>query len=475
MSVKPKTPDLVSVTTINRDGSRHFLQPSEVTGRFTTWRRLFGLGLIAIYAVLPWITINGHPAVFLDVATRRFHLFGLTLAAQDLWVLFFLITGLGFTLFVVTALFGRLWCGWACPYTVFQDVFRRVEYWLEGDGPARRKLDDSRWTLNKIARRGSKWLVFLLLATTIAHLFLAYFVSIPELWDMMHRSPLESARSFGVVAFLTVVLYFCFTWFREQFCIIMCPYGRLQSALTDDDTIIIGYDERRGEPRGKKSDPDAGDCIDCRRCVNVCPTGIDIRNGLQLECVGCSACIDACDAIMKKVGRDPGLVRYDSLNGFAGKSKRILRPRVFLYAAVLVAGLALFLVMAFTNARPINAEFTRTRIGNSTYGENERSVINPWKLRLINKRNQPVTFTVTLESAPEGMILTGIDKPIVFEAGKEGDRSFSLMWDKAHYTGPHEVRIHIHAEPGDAHVRETLDFLGPNPALMDKPAPPSNP
>ena len=173
MSSTPKKPDLVSVTTINQDGSRYFLQPSEVKGRFTRYRRLFMGLLLLIYAALPWITINDAPAVFLDIATRRFHLFGLTLAVQDLWILFFLIAGLGFTLFFVTALLGRLWCGWACPYTVFQEIFRRVEYWLEGDGPARRKLDAASWGPNKILRRGTKWIIFFFLATALAHIFLS--------------------------------------------------------------------------------------------------------------------------------------------------------------------------------------------------------------------------------------------------------------------------------------------------------------
>jgi cytochrome c oxidase accessory protein FixG len=461
-----KSPDLVSVTTINSDGSRHFLQPSHVHGRFTTWRRIFGLLLVAIYVALPWIKINGYPAVFLDIATRRFHLFGLTLAAQDLWVLFFLIAGLGLTLFVVTALFGRLWCGWACPYTVFIDNFYRpIEAWLEGDGPDRRKLDDAPWTADKIMRRAAKWFLFLLIAAAIAHVFLSYFVSLPKLWGMMRGSPLDNAKSFGVIAVLTIVLYFCFTWFREQFCIIMCPYGRLQSALTDDDTVIIGYDKIRGEPRGKASDPNAGDCIDCRRCVNVCPTGIDIRHGLQLECIGCSYCIDACDEIMENLGRPRGLVRYDSMNRLAGRAGRIVRPRLFLYAAMVVIGAALFGITAAKNARPITAQITRTR--GKPYLVNEQAILNRWKLTLINKRNQPTTFTVSLEGAPEGLRMSGIDGPVEFAAGREDVLSVVFLWDRARYSGPAEFEVLIHGEPGNAEVRQTVRFLGPNPQLLE--------
>jgi cytochrome c oxidase accessory protein FixG len=461
-----KQPDLVSVTTINKDGSRYFLQPSNVSGRFTRWRRTAGIILLAVYAVLPWIKINGFPAVFLDVATRRFHFFGLTLAAQDLWILFFLIVGMGFTLFVVTAILGRLWCGYACPYTVFLDqLYRPIERWIEGDGPARRKMDDAPWKAPKILRRGTKWVLYALISTAIAHVFLAYFVSIPELWDMMHRSPLENARSFGIVAFLSVALYFCFTWFREQFCVIMCPYGRLQSALTDDDTIIIGYDSGRGEPRGKKTDPEAGDCIDCRRCVTVCPTGIDIRNGLQLECIGCAACIDACDAVMEKVDRPRGLVRYDSMKGLAGQPHRFLRPRIAIYAAIVLVGVGLFGVTATRNARPINAQLVLMR-GNP-YLVNDQAILNRFRLNLINKRNQPVTFAVSLVDPPAGVGMSGLDETITFAAGKEDDLSVVFLWERMNYEGSADITVRVHAEPGNTEVLQTIRFLGPNPALLD--------
>src|ERR1035437_1388414 len=238
----PKKPNLDSVTTINDDGSRYFLHPADVRGRWVTARRLVGLVLIAICVLLPWIPINGHPAVFLDVEQRMFHLFGLTLVPQDLWVMFFAITGLGFTLFVATSLLGRVWCGWACPYTVFLDhVYRRIERWIEGDAIARRALDREPWHAVKIFKRVLKHLLFVIVAALIAHVFLSYFVSLRRLYGYMHEGPLQHATAFGIIAFLTLVLWFCFGYFREQFCIIMCPYGRLQGALIDDDTINVGY------------------------------------------------------------------------------------------------------------------------------------------------------------------------------------------------------------------------------------------
>lgn len=241
-----------SLSTINDDGSRYFLYPSDVHGRFTTARRLSAYFLIAVYLLLPWIPVNGYPAVFLDLASRRFHFFGYTLAAQDAWLLFFGVTGLGFVLFFLTALFGRLWCGWACPQTVFLDhVFRRIERWLEGDAPARRALQAAPLTAGKLGRRAVKHSLYILVSLVITHLFLAYFVSIPELWSYMREDPAAHWSAFLFVFIAAAILYFNFAWFREQLCIVICPYGRLQSALTDDHTLTIGYDARRGEPRGK--------------------------------------------------------------------------------------------------------------------------------------------------------------------------------------------------------------------------------
>ncbi|HEY8992114.1 MAG TPA: cytochrome c oxidase accessory protein CcoG, partial [Luteolibacter sp.] len=345
-----RSPDLDSVTTIGRDGSRVFLYPADVRGHWASLRRVAGALLIAIYAALPWIPVNGKPALFFDVAQRRFHVFGLTLVPQDLWVMFFGISGLGFTLFFVTSLLGRVWCGWACPYTVFLDhVYRRIERLIEGDAVARRKLAAAPWTAGKILRRGAKQSLYALSSALIAHVFLSYFLSVPRLYENIQEGPLAHATEFGIVACLTLVLWFCFGWFREQFCIVMCPYGRLQSALTDDDTLIVGYDENRGEPRGAKGKT-TGDCIDCFRCVNVCPTGIDIRNGLQMECIGCTACIDACDSVMTKIGRPKGLIRYDSLNGLNGKPRRWWRPRVMAYTVLGLLGLAAFGVAGWRNA-----------------------------------------------------------------------------------------------------------------------------
>ncbi len=462
---KAKRPDLVSVTTINADGSHHVLHPADVSGRFTRARMIAGWLLIAIYVALPWIPVNGAPAIFLDVEHRRFHAFGLSLLAQDLWVLFFAISGLGFGLFFVTSILGRIWCGWACPYTVFlEQVFRRIERWIDGNSLARRRLAQAPLNAGKIARRAAKITLYLLTSTLIAHVFLSYFVSLPRLYEFMLQGPIKNPGAFAIVAFLTGALYFCFAHFREQFCIILCPYGRIQSALTDDDTIVIGYDEKRGEPRGKATDPFAGACVDCRRCVQVCPTGIDIRNGLQMECVGCAACIDACDDIMTKLKRPTGLVRYDSFRGLAGKKRRFFRPRTYAYGALGLLGTIALTIIAFDRAKPVHAEISRMR-GASFYVD-AASVRNHYQLRLVNKRNQPVTFTISLENAPAGFATSGVTDGI--QLGPLGDaaRPLVILAPKQNYTGPVPLTLLIHAQPGNATVRQEVEFLGPNPRTL---------
>jgi cytochrome c oxidase accessory protein FixG len=463
---KNKHPNLISLTTINPDGSHYILHPADVSGRFTFFRRIFGILLIAVYVLLPWIPINGAPALFFDVEHRRFHIFGLTLLTQDLWVFFFLISGLGFSLFFLTALLGRLWCGWACPYTVFlEHVFRRIERWIDGDANSRRKLDAAPSSARKTIRRIVKQGLYILAAALIAHVFISYFVSLPRLYEFMREGPLQHGATFTIISALTADLWFCFAWFREQFCIILCPYGRIQSALTDEETVVIGYDEKRGEPRGKATDPNAGACIDCHRCVQVCPTGIDIRNGLQMECIGCAACIDACDDIMRKVNRPTGLVRYDSTKGLAGEKRRILRPRIWLYAGMGMIGFLALGFTAFHKAKPVFAEVSRMR--GAPFYVDPTVVRNHYQLRLLNKRNQPVTFEVSLEDAPEGFTLSGIGESLTLNAHAEASRPMIIINDLAQYSGPTELTLKIKAQPGDATITQKIKFLGPNPNQLN--------
>ena len=457
-------PNRDSVTTIRQDGSRPFLYPADTRGRFTIVRRLSAFALIVFYLSLPWIKINGYPAVFLDVADRRFHLFGITLAAQDLWLLFFVITGLGFTLFFVTALLGRIWCGWACPQTVFlEHVYRRIERWIEGDAVKRRALDSAPWTPGKITKRVVKHAAFILVSAAITHLFLAYFVSIPEVWSMMTHAPFQHWASFVFIGASTAILYFNFAWFREQLCIVICPYGRIQSALIDDHSLVIGYDAGRGEPRGKPGTEGVGDCIDCHRCVHVCPTGIDIRQGLQMECVGCTACIDACDEIMTRLKRPRGLIRYDSQASFAGERTRWLRPRTILYFVLLCVGAA---VATWALSTVHSASFSVTRMIGAPYIVDSTSVRNQFLVRIVNKRNEPARFVLTVDDIPDAVHVAGFETAVEVEPLGELVQPLILQQPRGVYTGPFHFEVHVADEAHTFDLERDVDFLGPEARLL---------
>ena len=454
------------VTTIRADGTRLFLHPADVGGRWTTLRRWSAWVLIAIYLSLPWIPVGGHPAVFLDIAARRFHLFGFTLAFQDTWLMFFAITGLGFSLFFITALLGRVWCGWACPQTVFlEHVYRRLERWLEGDAVARRQLDAQPWTTIKFIRRGFKQVLFFVISALIAHLFLAYYVSLPELWAMMREAPAEHWAAFVFVFIFTSILYFNFAWFREQLCIVICPYGRLQSVLIDDHSLVIGYDAKRGEPRGKVGASDVGACIDCTRCVQVCPTGIDIRQGLQIECIACAACIDACDEVMDKVKRPRGLIRYDSTTGFLGGRTRWLRPRTLFYAVMLALG-ASAATWALSTVRPANLAITR--FTGAPYFVTDDAVRNQFLVRIVNKRDVPARFVITLPDAPAGLVRTGLDNGVELPPLAEEVRSLILQIPRHVYQGEFTLTVRLADEAGTFSLERSVRFVGPEKELLDE-------
>ena len=285
------------------DGSRPRIIPADVTGQLTWARRFVALALLGLAGSLPWIHVRGAPALFLDIGARRLFAFGATFNAQDGALLFLLVSGLGFSLVLVTTLFGRLWCGWTCPQTVLMDtIFRPLERWIEGSREARLRREAGPWTASRVVRLAVKHALFALAAIALAHGVLAYFVTAPGVFAMVARAPLRHLEAFTWTTAIAVIIYADLALFREQLCLGVCPYGRLQGVLIDDDTITVGYDARRGEPRGKAGHVE-GDCLDCHRCVVVCPTGIDIRNGSQLDCVACAACVDACDDVTSSAMR----------------------------------------------------------------------------------------------------------------------------------------------------------------------------
>ncbi len=462
MSEQKKIPNLDSVTTINDDGSRFVIHPSDVSGRFTVLRRITAVILLLIYILLPWITVNGYPAVFLNLAERQFHIFGITLLATDLWVLFFIIAGMAFSLFVLSSVVGRVWCGWYCPYTIFlEHVYRRVERWIEGEAQKRKKLDSMPWNTEKILKRGFTWFCYVIISLILAHIFLAYFISMPELWKHMTTSPKEHMGEFLFIGIFTAVFTFMFGSFREQFCIIMCPYGRFQSALTDDDTITVTYDNVRGEPRGKKrkgqEDAAVGDCVDCRRCVSVCPTGIDIRNGIQLECVACSSCIDACNDIMVKLDRPKGLIRYDSRNGVDTGKRKVLRPRTFLYGLFVILGIAVMAFTLYKKARPFHAEISR--MTGTNYISTDDGVRNIFTFAITNKRKEDGVYEVKGIGSAE-IKFSDLDSITVSELETK-TFTMTVATTKQDYDGGKDIEFVVTASDG-SEIILPAKFSGPN-------------
>jgi len=288
-------------------------------------------------------------------------------------------------------------------------------------------------------------------------------VSIPELWGFMREAPAEHWTAFGFVFLTAGVLYFNFAWFREQLCIVICPYGRLQSALTDEHSLVIGYDRLLGEPRGKVGTPDSGNCVACNRCVQVCPTGIDIRQGLQMECIGCAACIDACDEIMTRVNRPTGLIRYDSLAGLTGAPTRWVRPRTVIYGILLLIGAAVA-TFALSTVKP--ATFTVFRMGGAAYFVDRDSVRNQFMVRVLNKRVDTATFTLAIEGAQAGARRGGFDAPIAIASMAEQMTPLVLVMDRNHYTGPFRFIVRVRDGTGEVNITREVEFLGPDPQLL---------
>ncbi len=443
------------------DGKRRMIHPADVRGRFHTARRFAFALLIANWIALPWIKLGGHPAVFIDIDRRSFYLFGATFNAQDAWMLFFVVTGVGFGIVYVTTLLGRVWCGWACPQTVFlEGVYRPIERWIEGPREKRLHRNAGPWTLDKALRKGAKQGIFLGLSFLVAHILLAYFVSLPKAFDMVRHTPGAHPEAFLWAIGLTLVLYVNFAWFREQFCVVLCPYGRLQSVLTDPQSLFVGYDALRGEPRGKKGTEGAGDCVDCKRCLVVCPTGIDIRKGVQLECVGCTACIDACDEVMGRLDRPRGLIRYDSLEALNGRPRRILRPRVIAYTGLLIIGAT---VAAFAGHRRTDFEANLLRLQGAPYVLDGDEVRNSLDVHVVNKVAATRTFQITVEPIDGMQVLLPLPTVTLSPLGDAHAPVF-LTISRTAFRGPRAVDVYVRAvEPRESVVHVTGTFLGPSP------------
>jgi cytochrome c oxidase accessory protein FixG len=405
-------------------------------------------GLMLVFFLAPHLRFAGKPLFLMDLPRRQFTLMGYTFLPTDTLLFMFALGSLIITIFLATALYGRVWCGWACPQTVYLEfLFRPIGRWFDGGYTGARNLDRKQAWFTP--RRIAKYVTFFLLALWVSHTFLAFFVGTENLYQWVTASPAEHPTAFFFIVLFTGIVWFNFTYFREQTCLIVCPYGRWQSALIDRQSLIVAYDVTRGEPRAhatKDRRPDAGDCIDCGACVQTCPTGIDIRNGLQMECVHCTQCIDACDEIMTKVGKPTGLIRYSSQDEIAGKPRKLLRLRTILYPAILLimlGGLGTALVTKaaadVTVLRGQGAPFTE---------ENDGRIANQVRIKIANRGNDERRYALTIDGlgdlAAEQVTVVAPENPLVVAGGATRTTSvFVLLPRSAFARGERMIRVQI--------------------------------
>ena len=456
------------LSTLEQDGTRRWLKPKLSKGAFWQRRRVVAYMLIALYALLPHMTIGGKPMMLLDVAHRRFTILGYTFLPTDTLLLALFMVGGLLTVFLATALVGRVWCGWACPHTVYMEyLFRPIERFFDGTtgkgGLPRQKPSG--------LRQLGKYVTYFLISLHLSNTFLAYFVGVDQVTDWVFGSPMAHPAGFAIVAVVTAAMMFHFSYFREQLCIIACPYGRLQSALLDDHSRIVAYDVTRGEPRGKrkKSLPIAeqnavGDCIDCKLCVTTCPTGIDIRQGLQMECVNCTQCMDACDAVMEKLGRKPGLIRYSSQAADAGKSSTLIRPRTIIYPVILLVLAGMFSFLLGTKA-DFDAVLLRNK-GQPFTVLDDGTIRNALKIKLTNRGDEAQVLHMELgPGAPEGTVIEPLD--VELQPGEMDTFTMLAVAPAVEFLrqrGQIEVELVVRDEAGETRTIEG-QMLGPDSQL----------
>ena len=407
-----------NLSTVDERGERIWVYPKKPSGPYHRARIAVTVLLLFLLFAGPFLRIGGQPLLLLNIFERKFVIFGQAFWPQDFFLL--AVTLIAFFVFIIlfTVVFGRIWCGWMCPQTLFMEmVFRKIEYLIEGDMAAQRRLASAPWNFDKIKKKTIKHMLFLMIAVVIAHTLMAYMVGANETWSVIHRPPSEHLGAFfGVIAF-TGVFYWLFAFFREQACIAVCPYGRLQGVLLGRESIVVAYDWLRGEPRGhlKKHQTIAeqGDCVDCNLCVQVCPTGIDIRNGTQLECVNCTACIDACDDVMIKIGKPKGLIRLASFNSIQNGIQKLWNWRVMGYTFVLVL---LVSVLSFALITRSDVETTFLKVSGTLYQREPGMITNLYNAEFVNKTFEDLALDLRVESPAEAELHKVDGKPVVVPA-----------------------------------------------------------
>ena len=453
------------LATVDSEGKRIWIYPKKPKGRYYNARIWVSLAFLTVFLVLPFIKVNGEQILLFNVLEAKFVIFGLLFSPHDFY-LFFLVM-ITFLVFIIlfTVVWGRLFCGWVCPQTVFMEmIFRRIEYWIEGDGNEQRRLDKADWSPSKIRKKVIKHAIFFTIAVMVANYFLAYIIGMDEVLKIINEPINQNITGFASMIGFSLVFYGVYARLREQVCTTICPYGRLQSVLLVADSIVVAYDYVRGEPRGKLKKekkvepPKLGDCIDCTLCVQVCPTGIDIRNGTQLECVNCTACMDACDEVMDKINRPLGLIRYDSLNGIKTGNRKIWTPRAVAYSCVLGLMMILDIVLL---ARRSDVEASILRSPGQMYQTvDDEHISNLYTYQIVNKTNQPMPIYFKIKDNLGKIKLVGNEHP---EATKEkiAEGAFFVEMEDKILRGV-KTEIIIEVYNGDRMVHKVkTSFVGP--------------
>lgn len=451
-----------SIATVDKEGKRVWIYPSKPSGKYYNLRAYLSYIYLLVFFLLPFVKLNGNPLFLLNIVEKKFILFGMIFWPQD-----FFIFGLGMLIFIVfialfTVVFGRVFCGWACPQTIFMEMlFRRIEYWIEGDAAYQKALKKATWSLNKVTKRALKYTIFFLLSFLIANTMLAYIIGIDDVIKIASEPISKHKGGFTSILIFTGIFFFIYSWFREQVCLIVCPYGRMQGVLLDKNSVVVAYDYLRGEPRHKFKKQEArthGDCIDCGLCVKVCPTGIDIRNGTQLECINCTACIDACNHIMEGVGLDKGLIRYDSENGIKNKIKLRFTSRMKAYTAVLfvLIGIEVFLLASRSD---YDATILRAK-GMLFQEQPDNKISNLYTIKLVNKTRKELPVSLKVENFSSAEIKI-VGKNLMVKQDAVSDGEFFVLIDKKLITN-RKTKLEIGVYSNNKKIKNVkTNFLGP--------------
>ena len=452
-----------SVAHISAEGKRVWFFPKKPKGYFYNLRSYLSWVYLAVFFTLPFIKFHGAPLFMLNVIDRIYILFGVRFWPQDFFI--FVLGMLIFVVFIIlfTVIFGRVFCGWVCPQTIFMEmVFRKIEYWLEGDRKAQMALRTQPWNSKTLTRRILKIILFFAVSFAIANTFLMYIIGSDAVWNIATEPVSNHVGGFLAIVIFSLVFFFIYYWFREQVCLIVCPYGRMQGVMLDKNSIAVTYDHVRGEPRTKHikktADQPHGDCVDCLECIRVCPTGIDIRNGLQLECVNCTACMDACDTVMEKTHREKGLIRYASENSVLTKTKLKLNKRIVAYSLVL---LALISVEAFLLITRSELEVNSVRTRNTLFTvEPDGKIGNLYNIKLINKTSDEMNIEFRIEGKNASFDWIGHQNKLQSGEMKNGELFIYVPVDELP-SQRNDVKLEIYSN-GELKATENLVLLAPN-------------